>query len=172
MGEERFTPEELKQLVDAGELTTEYLSLLHPADAKVGLKFLLDAGRVEAPEGGMPLPPFLRSMSGVVGQAKGIGSKNPMGSKAFEGSEKAIAERFEQSTAAGNAARSAQRAAGRGPAVPPGASGKNPKGFLDASNKFFNKAYESPAELDHIRKLIQQGLDKPVRTGTRRRSPK
>lgn len=58
--EVRFTPEELKELVDSGDLNWDDLAKMNPADRAVGQKFLLAAdrpyGQTQGEMGG-PIPP-------------------------------------------------------------------------------------------------------------------
>jgi hypothetical protein len=71
--EERFTPDEIKQLVQSGELQMDDLKLLHPADAKVALGIMSSQKADDIPNaklGAMPGPPVGKLASALSGGAK------------------------------------------------------------------------------------------------------
>jgi hypothetical protein len=81
---ERFTPDEIKQLIASGELTSADLSLLHPSDKQVAIgEFMKQPTEVM---GGMPMPPqgaAAINAAGSVGKmimtGLGFGSSKPSG---------------------------------------------------------------------------------------------
>lgn len=72
---DEFTPEELKLLVDSGELTEQDLLLLSKRDAQTAGMMMMEGGKVDV-QGGLPLPgPKL--MSGALDLAKAGFNKLP-----------------------------------------------------------------------------------------------